>query len=32
MYAGPHVKAVSPTFGVTKNPKGTILDISGENF
>lgn len=32
MYAGPHVKSVSPTFGVTKNPKGTILDISGENF
>ena len=32
MYAGPHVTHVSPPYGVTKNPKGTILDISGDNF
>lgn len=32
MYSGPHVTHVSPQFGVTKNPKGTILDISGDNF
>ena len=32
MYPGPHVTHVSPQYGVTKNPKGTVLDISGDNF
>jgi len=32
MYPGPHVTHVAPQYGVTKNPKGTVLDISGENF
>jgi hypothetical protein len=31
-YNGPKVTSVSPTYGVTKNPKGTNLQISGDNF
>lgn len=31
-YPGPRVTAVSPTYGVTKNPKGLSITISGENF
>ena len=31
-YNGPKVTSVNPTYGVTKNPKGTILEIKGDNF
>ena len=31
-YNGPRVTSVDPTYGVTKNPKGTILHVKGENF
>lgn len=31
-FVGPKVTSVSPTYGVTKNPKGLNLTIYGENF
>lgn len=31
-YAGPHVTKVDPPFGVTKNPRGSDLTISGDHF
>lgn len=31
-YNGPRVTSVSPTYGVTKNPKNLPIEISGENF
>lgn len=31
-FSGPRVKSVSPSNGVTKNPKGLNLAISGDNF
>jgi hypothetical protein len=31
-YNGPKVTSISPTYGETKNPKGSKLDISGDNF
>jgi len=31
-YNGPKVTSVNPTYGVTKNPKGLPIDITGENF
>lgn len=31
-YNGPKVTAVNPTYGVTKNPKGYKIEISGDNF
>lgn len=32
LFNGPRVTALSPTYGVTKNPKGLKIDISGDNF
>ena len=31
-FSGPKVTAVTPTYGVTKNPRGLKMEISGENF
>lgn len=31
-YNGPKVTSVNPTYGVTKNPKGYKIEISGDNF
>jgi len=31
-YNGPKVTTISPTYGETKNPRGSKLDISGDNF
>jgi hypothetical protein len=31
-YNGPKVTSLNPTYGVTKNPKGTKLEITGDNF
>lgn len=31
-FNGPKVTSVSPTYGVTKNPKGSSLVITGENL
>jgi hypothetical protein len=31
-YNGPRVTSVNPTYGVTKNPKGTKIDVAGDNF
>jgi hypothetical protein len=31
-YNGPRVTAVNPTFGVTKNPRGLNMFVSGRNF
>ena len=31
-YDGPRVVSVSPTYGVTKNPKDSSIVITGENF
>lgn len=31
-FSGPRVRSVSPSSGVTKNPKGLNLAISGDNF
>lgn len=32
LFTGPRVTAVDPTFGVTKNPKGSKVHVLGENF
>lgn len=32
MYNGPRVTKVEPTYGVTKNPKGSYIYLDGENF
>jgi hypothetical protein len=32
LFAGPRVTSVDPTYGVTKNPKGSKLHVMGENF
>lgn len=31
-YNGPKVTKIDPTYGETKNPKGSKLEISGDNF
>jgi hypothetical protein len=31
-YNGPKVTSISPTYGETKNPKGSKLEITGDNF
>jgi len=31
-YNGPRVTAVNPTYGVTKNPRGLNIAITGNNF
>jgi len=31
-YPGPRVTSVNPTYGVTKNPKKQVLEVSGDNF
>jgi hypothetical protein len=31
-FNGPKVTSVNPTYGVTKNPKNSTIDIIGENF
>jgi len=32
LYNGPRVTKVDPTYGVTKNPKGSYIYLDGENF